>query len=106
MTHDELTSAERQALACERLRERIRAGMKAMLEEVLEKEMTEHLHRRNSCDGYREKTPGRRGGRLWERSSAATWVARIYELRLAGNGSAPRQTALELFRARGEESER
>ena len=43
MTHDELTRAERQALARERMQDRIRAGMKAMLEEILEEEMTEHL---------------------------------------------------------------
>ena len=58
MTHDELTPAERQALARERMQDRIRAGMKAMLEEILEEEMTDHLHA-----GYHEQTPGRRGER-------------------------------------------
>jgi len=58
MTHDELTLAERQALARERMQDRIRAGMKAMLEEIMEEEMTEHL-----SAGYREQTPGRRGER-------------------------------------------
>ena len=38
MTHDELTPAERQALARECMQDRIRAGMKAMLEEILEEE--------------------------------------------------------------------
>ncbi len=37
---------------------RIREGVKAVLEEVLEEEMTEHL-----AAGYRELTPTRRGER-------------------------------------------
>jgi transposase-like protein len=56
MTHDELTSVERQAPARERMQDRIRVGMKAMLEEIMEEEMTEHL-----SAGYREQTPGQRG---------------------------------------------
>jgi putative transposase len=37
---------------------RVREGVKAVLEEVLEEEMTEHLKA-----GYRELTPTRKGGR-------------------------------------------
>jgi putative transposase len=37
---------------------RVREGVKAVLEEVLEEEMTEHLKA-----GYRELTPSRRGER-------------------------------------------
>jgi len=69
MPHDELIPAEQQALARERMQDRIRAGTGddtspgAMLEEIMEgeiieEEMTEHL----SAD-YREQTPGRCGER-------------------------------------------
>lgn len=43
MKNDKLTPPERRALARERMQDRIRAGMKAMLEEIPEEEMTEHL---------------------------------------------------------------
>jgi transposase-like protein len=83
MTHDELTPAERQALARERMQDRIRAGMKAMLEEIMEEEMTEHLHRRNSCNSYREQTPGRRGERNGSYTRGLiTEVGRIEQLKV------------------------
>lgn len=78
MTHDELTPAERQALARERMQDRIRAGMKAMLEEIMEEEMTEHLQA-----GYRENTPGRRGERNGHYTrSLITEVGRIEQLKV------------------------
>jgi transposase-like protein len=78
MTHDELTPAERQALARERMQDRIRSGMKAMLEEILEEEMTDHLQA-----GYREQTPGRRGERNGHyRRDLITEVGRIEQLKV------------------------
>jgi transposase-like protein len=83
MTHDEPTLAERQALAHDRIQERIRAGMNAILEEIMEEEMTEHLHRSNSCDSYREQTSGRRGERNGHYTrSLITEVVRIEQLKV------------------------
>lgn len=68
------------------MQDRIRAGMKAMLEEILEEEMTEHLLRRNSCDGYREQTPGRRGERDGSYTrSLITETGRIEQLKVSSN---------------------
>ena len=78
MTHDELTPAERQALARERMQDRIRVGMKAMLEGIMEEEMTKHLQA-----DYREQTPGRRGERNSHYTrSLITEVGRIEQLKV------------------------
>ncbi|WP_182482588.1 transposase, partial [Meiothermus luteus] len=53
MTQDEL-----RRLTKEEISRRIREGVKAVLERVLEEEMTEHL-----AAGYRGYTPSRRGER-------------------------------------------
>jgi transposase-like protein len=47
-----------QAVKREDVQARVREGVKAVLEEVLQEEMTEHLEA-----GYRELTPTRRGER-------------------------------------------
>jgi putative transposase len=49
---------EIQRLTKEEISRRIREGVKAVIEEVLEAEMTAHL-----AAGYRERTPSRRGER-------------------------------------------
>jgi hypothetical protein len=98
MIHDELTPAERQALARERMQDRIRAGMKAMLEEIMEEEMTEHLHRRNSCDSYREQTPGRRGERNGSYTRGLiTEVGRIEQLKVPPLSAAHWASAVSIF---------
>jgi putative transposase len=53
MDRDEL-----KRLTKEEISRRIREGVKAVIEQVLEEEMTEHL-----AAGYRERTPSRRGER-------------------------------------------
>ena len=47
---------ELKRLTKEEISRRIREGVKAVIEQVLEEEMTEHL-----AAGYRERTPSRRG---------------------------------------------
>jgi len=60
---------------------RIREGMKVVLEEVLGKEMTEHL-----AAGYRERTPGRRGVRTGRYTrSLITPVGKVKQLRVPRN---------------------
>jgi putative transposase len=49
---------ELKRLTREEISRRIREGVKAVIEQVLEEEMTEHL-----ATGYRERTPSRRGER-------------------------------------------
>jgi putative transposase len=49
---------ELKRLTKEEISRRIREGVKAVIEQVLEEEMTEHL-----AAGYRERTPSRRGER-------------------------------------------
>ena len=49
---------ELKRLTREEISRRIREGVKAVIEQVLEEEMTEHL-----AAGYRERTPSRRGER-------------------------------------------
>jgi putative transposase len=49
---------ELKRLTKEEMGRRIREGVKAVIEQVLEEEMTEHL-----AAGYRERTPSRRGER-------------------------------------------
>ena len=51
-----MTQEELRGLTKEEISRRIREGVKAVIEEVLEEEMTEHL-----AAGYRERTPTRRG---------------------------------------------
>jgi transposase-like protein len=53
-----VTREELRGLTKEEISRRIREGVKAIIEEVLEKEMTEHL-----AAGYRERTPSRQGER-------------------------------------------
>jgi len=53
MTHEEM-----RRLTKEEISRRIREGVKAVIEEVLEEEMTEHL-----AANHRERTPSRRGER-------------------------------------------
>jgi len=53
-----VTKEELRGLTKEEIGRRIREGVKAIIEQVLEEEMTEHL-----AAGYRERTPSRRGER-------------------------------------------
>jgi len=53
-----VTKEELRGLTKEEMSRRIREGVKAIIERVLEEEMTEHL-----AAGYRERTPSRRGER-------------------------------------------
>ena len=53
-----MTKEELRGLTKEEISRRIREGVKAIIEQVLEEEMTEHL-----AAGYRERTPSRRGER-------------------------------------------
>lgn len=53
-----MTQEELRRLTKEEIRRRIREGVKAVLEQVLEEEMTEHL-----AAGYRERTSSRRVGK-------------------------------------------
>lgn len=53
-----MTQDEVRKLAKEEISRRIREGVKAVIEQVLAEEMTEHL-----AAGYRERTPNRRGER-------------------------------------------
>ncbi len=53
-----MTKEGLRGLTKEEISRRIREGVKAIIEQVLEEEMTEHL-----AAGYRERTPTRRGER-------------------------------------------
>ncbi|WP_053043573.1 transposase [Thermus filiformis] len=53
-----MTQEEIRRLTKEEISRRIREGAKAIIEQVLEEEMTEHL-----AAGHRERTPSRRGER-------------------------------------------
>jgi len=53
-----VTKEELCGLTKEEISRRIREGVKAVIEQVLEEERTEHL-----AAGYRERTPSRRGER-------------------------------------------
>ena len=81
MPHDELTPAEQQALARERMQDRIRAGTGddtspgAMLEEIMEGEIMEGEMTKHLSADYREQTPGRRGERNGYRELLAAEVA-------------------------------
>jgi hypothetical protein len=55
---DHMDREELKRLTKEEISRRIREGVKAVIEQVLEEEMTEHL-----AAGYRERTPSRRGER-------------------------------------------
>lgn len=73
MTQDEL-----RRLTKEEISRRIREGVKAVLERVLEEEMTEHL-----AAGYRERTPSRRGERNGHYTrSLITPVGKIEQLKV------------------------
>ena len=53
-----MAQEELRGLTKEEISRRIREGVKAVIEQVLEEEMTKHL-----AAGYRQRTPGRRGER-------------------------------------------
>ena len=53
-----MAQEELRGLTKEEISRRIREGVKAVIEQVLEEEMTEHL-----AAGYRQRTPSRRGER-------------------------------------------
>jgi transposase-like protein len=56
---------ELKRLTKEEMGRRIREGVKAVIEQVLEEEITEHL-----AAGYRERTPSRRGAGAPKRTRA------------------------------------
>jgi putative transposase len=65
-------------LTKEEISRRIREGVKAVIEQVLEEEMTEHL-----AAGYRERTPSRRGERNgYYTRDLITPAGRIAQLRV------------------------
>ena len=73
-----MTQEELRGLTKEEISRRIREGVKAVIEQVLEEEMTEHL-----AAGYRERTPSWRG----ERNGHYTWnliapVGRVEQLKV------------------------
>jgi len=72
-----VTKKELRGLTKEEISRRIREGLKAVIEEVLEEEMTEHL-----AAGYRERTPTRRGERNGHYTrSLITPVGKVDQLR-------------------------
>jgi len=72
---------ELRGLTKEEISRRIREGVKAVLEEVLEEEMTEHL-----AAGYRERTPSRRGERNGHYTrSLITSAGKVEQLRVPRN---------------------
>ena len=69
---------ELKRLTKEEISRRIREGVKAVIEQVLEGEMTEHL-----AAGYRERTPSRRGERNGHSTrDLITPAGRIAQLRV------------------------
>jgi len=69
---------ELKGLTKEEISRRIREGVKAVIEQVLEEEMTEHL-----AAGYRERTPSRRGERNgYSTRDLITPAGRIAQLRV------------------------
>jgi putative transposase len=69
---------ELKRLTKEEISRRIREGVKAVIEQVLEEEMTEHL-----AAGYRERTPSRRGERNgYSTRDLITPAGRIAQLRV------------------------
>jgi putative transposase len=69
---------ELKRLTKEEISRRIREGVKAVIEQVLEEEMTEHL-----AAGYRERTPSRRGERNgYYTRDLITPAGRIAQLRV------------------------
>ena len=69
---------ELKRLTKEEISRRIREGVKAVIEQVLEEEMTEHL-----AAGYRERTPSRRGERNgYYTRGLITPAGRIAQLRV------------------------
>jgi len=73
-----VTKEELRGLTKEEISRRIREGVKAVIEEVLEEEMTEHL-----AAGYRERTPTRRGERNGHYTrSLITPVGKVEQLRV------------------------
>ena len=73
-----MTKEELRGLTKEEISRRIREGVKAVIEEVLEEEMTEHL-----AAGYRERTPTRRGERNGHYTrSLITLVGKVEQLRV------------------------
>ncbi len=73
-----MTKEELRGLTKEEISRRIREGVKAVIEQVLEEEMTEHL-----AAGYRERTLSRRGERNGHYTrSLITPVGRIEQLKV------------------------
>jgi len=73
-----VTKEELRGLTKEEISRRIREGVKAIIEQVLEEEMTEHL-----AAGYRERTPTRRGERNGHYNrSLITPVGKVEQLRV------------------------
>ncbi|OAQ19775.1 IS256 family transposase [Thermosulfurimonas dismutans] len=73
-----MTNEEMRRLTKEEISRRIREGVKAVIEQVLEEEMTEHLGA-----AYRERTPQRRGERNGHYTrSLITPVGKIEQLRV------------------------
>jgi len=73
-----VTKEELRGLTKEEIGRRIREGVKAIIEQVLEEEMTEHL-----AAGYRERTPSRRGERNGHYTRGLiTPVGRIEQLKV------------------------
>ncbi len=73
-----MTKEELRGLTKEEISRRIREGVKAIIEQVLEEEMTEHL-----AAGYRERTPRRRGERNgYYTRSLITPVGKVDQLRV------------------------
>lgn len=95
MTKEEISDLTRLALG-----ERIRAAVKAVLEEVIEEEMTEHLGAR-----HREKTDTRTGERNGSYTrNLITPVGKIEQLRVPRDrdGTFTTQVFEEYHRATGE----
>ncbi len=73
-----MTKEELRGLTKEEISRRIREGVRAVIEEVLEEEMTEHL-----AAGYRERTPSRRGERNGHYTrNPITPVGKVEQLRV------------------------
>jgi transposase-like protein len=73
-----VTKEELRGLTKEEISRRIREGVKAIIEQVLEEEMTEHL-----AAGYRERTPTRRGERNGHYTrNLITPVGKVEQLRV------------------------
>ncbi|WP_456409553.1 transposase [Oceanithermus sp.] len=73
-----MTKEELRGLTKEEIGRRIREGVKAIIEQVLEEEMTEHL-----AAGYRERTLSRRGERNGHYTrSLITPVGKVEQLRV------------------------